>query len=785
MPQVVLAISAWVAAHAFAAMVIGAAINIGLSFVMRALAPKPTLSAAATQGREFSVQQSAPYRQIIFGQRVVGGAFLPVTIAGASNEFWYFIMLWCEGLGNQIEEIAEIRFGDEIAVTGTTPIGKYSGYITVEHHLGTDAQTASSLLTTDVPATWTSTDRLRGIAYTVFKLKYDADKFSDFNLQQVRARIKGAHVLNRRTGAMGYSTNVVDCALQYLTNTRFGVGVGAAKLDDTANNASANVCDELVSVKAGGTRARYALAAAFTTEAEPGRTLEEFRKSCAGTLTFAGMRWQLRAGMWRPPLLPTLTDSDLRGPVELQATQGRKNLANGVKGQFMDTTKWQPTSYPAVAPAKYLTEDGDARLWETLDFAFVTDAGQAQQLALIHLRKLRQQKRIALALKVLAYELVPGDVFAFTHTAFAGKETWVGKTFFVERIGLAVLQEEGGQTLGVNVDGAEENAEVYAWNAAVDEMTFTAPASPTLPSASPAVLVAPGGDPTLRPGVLGVMTYRPMTNPLTATDAGATATVNVAAFTQRIQGVADKSINSGSVTGLSFSTLYFIYYDDAGFAGGAVTYAAATTKETAINGAGRFFVGSILTPADGGADTVGFNDGGVGAQTGGHISRKPTTETTVGTVTGSGNAKDGDWGTKLTARTPAAGVGNITNLNTSVKLSGFGLADDFGRFFKNLKLTVKANASVGNESDATGTSTLRVRYSVNGGSSWTDVRTATAVGAGASASLALQTDVVALPDGSDPGQVQAEVRAEGHSGGANNDGDLTSEMYEAVLEGDL
>ncbi|MCI0348858.1 MAG: hypothetical protein L0Z53_05475 [Acidobacteriales bacterium] len=111
------------------------------------------------------------------------------------------------------------------------------------------------------------------------------------------------------------------------------------------------------------------------------------------------------------------------------------------------------------------------------------------------------------------------------------------------------------------------------------------------------------------------VSYRPLSNPLTATDAGTTATVNIAAFTQRVAGV-DVSVNSGSVSTLSFGTLYFIYYDDAGFAGGSVTYNATTVKETALNGSGRFFVGSIITPKDGAADTSGNNDGGAGAQTG-------------------------------------------------------------------------------------------------------------------------------------------------------------------------
>jgi hypothetical protein len=43
---------------------------------------------------------------------------------------------------------------------------------------------------------------------------------------------------------------------------------------------------------------------------------------------------------------------------------------------------------------------------------------------------------------------------------------------------------------------------------------------------------------------------------------------------------------------------------------------ATITKETALFGAGTFFVGSIITPVPGGLDTFGNNDGGTGAQQG-------------------------------------------------------------------------------------------------------------------------------------------------------------------------
>jgi hypothetical protein len=112
------------------------------------------------------------------------------------------------------------------------------------------------------------------------------------------------------------------------------------------------------------------------------------------------------------------------------------------------------------------------------------------------------------------------------------------------------------------------------------------------------------------------ITYRPTSNPLTAHDAGSSATIFIASFSMRVPGIADIVENSGSITGLVYNTLYYVYFDDPGFVGGAVIYLATTVKETALSGAGRFFVGSILAPIAGAQDTVGNGDGGSGAQSG-------------------------------------------------------------------------------------------------------------------------------------------------------------------------
>jgi hypothetical protein len=245
------------------------------------------------------------------------------------------------------------------------------------------------------------------------------------------------------------------------------------------------------------------------------------------------------------------------------------------------------------------------------------------------------------------------------------------------------------------------------------------------------------------------------------------------------------SNNAGSVTALSFSTLYFISHKDPNLTGGAVTYEAFATKEDALK-EGRVYDGSIVTPADGGPDTLGFNDGGVGAQYGGHIRNLASVETlgAFGAGINSGQGIDGDWSTYVeqSALAPA----NINGQVATLTLSGFRPGMEPDRFYRNVTLKLKVFVSVLNESDAGGTSTIAIEYSTNAGSSWTVIRSATAVGAGAAASLAAQVDTVSLPNGTDLSKVRVRGRVTAHGGAPTaNDGETIVRPYEAEVEADF
>lgn len=109
-----------------------------------------------------------------------------------------------------------------------------------------------------------------------------------------------------------------------------------------------------------------------------------------------------------------------------------------------------------------------------------------------------------------------------------------------------------------------------------------------------------------------INSYTVPTNVLSSADAGSDATITVDPHKRvyPVQGsidVADVDVAGGTITGLPFSTGYYVYYDDPTLADDTPAYQATTDAKTAQVGAaaGRHFVGYVMTPADGGGSTGG------------------------------------------------------------------------------------------------------------------------------------------------------------------------------------
>jgi hypothetical protein len=96
---------------------------------------------------------------------------------------------------------------------------------------------------------------------------------------------------------------------------------------------------------------------------------------------------------------------------------------------------------------------------------------------------------------------------------------------------------------------------------------------------------------------------------ITATDAGADVTITISAHTRHYPQpdgtTVDVAVSGGSLTARAYSTTYYIYYDDASRAGGAVAYQSTTSEATAAQIGDRHTVGGVTTPAALGAAKTG------------------------------------------------------------------------------------------------------------------------------------------------------------------------------------
>ena len=94
---------------------------------------------------------------------------------------------------------------------------------------------------------------------------------------------------------------------------------------------------------------------------------------------------------------------------------------------------------------------------------------------------------------------------------------------------------------------------------------------------------------------------------LTASDAGSDVSVVVAGHTRVYDDQTSIALTTDTITGLSYSTLYAFYYDDATRLVAAPTFIATTTVADARHNkvVGRHFLGQLTTPAAAGGPVGG------------------------------------------------------------------------------------------------------------------------------------------------------------------------------------
>lgn len=473
-----------------------------------------------SQGRLVNVRQPTAPWQVIYGEARVGGVltYMEVTsLGGATNNILHIIITLA---GHECAAIGDVYFDDEVipldgslANGGGNATGRLAGYCTIEKSLGDESGQPFASLVGYSAGKWTDAHRQSGRTKLYVRLIASPDKFPN-GVPTITAVVQGCKLYDPRTGLTAYSANDALAVNHYLTNTAFGFGATyASEIHEDTLIASANVCDEDVTLAAGGTEDRYRVGGAFLTSATPKRTLELMLSAMAGKAVEIGGQWFIYAGAYDTPTLE-LDESDLAGSIHVQALVSRRENANGTKGTFTDpNSSWQPTDFPAIASSTYLAEDGNERVWRDLDLtAFVTSGTQAQRLAKIDLLSVRQGLTVVMPCKLTAWAAATGRTVAVTNTKFG----WSSKAFDVQSSRFTVADDG---TLGVELSLRETAAAVYDWSTSEEQAVDIAPNS-NLPD--PYTVAAPGA-PTIAEDLYETTASRRVAARATVSWAGADA----------------------------------------------------------------------------------------------------------------------------------------------------------------------------------------------------------------------------------------------------------------------
>lgn len=487
---------------------IGAALfKLGVGLVISSLlAPKPPRGALARRNSTFAIRQPSPSRRIPYGVTRLGGIYFyaETTAPAGSDDLTLLTLVFGIGDG-PIEAVDKMYFDSEevsLVSTGTDSNGRAlygatSGttwfptggarLVTCSFYTGSAGQPADATLVAASDSKWTATHTLDGIAYARVTLAYDAEVFK-LGVPNISFEIRGRNdIYDPRTASSGYSANTALCLSHYLTTAKTGPNATyATEIDATALTAAANVCDESVSLDAGGSESRYTSNGFVDLAEKPEGIINDFKTAMAGWMVYSGGRFKVYAGAFETPTF-TIDADMLAGAVTIQNRTPKRERFNLVKGVYQAPENvYQPTDFPSVTNATYQTEDGE-EIDRDMELVFTTSPATAQRIAKIELERSRQELVVSLICNLRSLPAEAGMTVYVTLSRY----DWDAKAFFVQSSSIGLLDDG---TVGVSLSLREIASSVYSWTPATDEKAVaTAPSLSVGPPKVDTLTASPDG----------------------------------------------------------------------------------------------------------------------------------------------------------------------------------------------------------------------------------------------------------------------------------------------------
>jgi len=476
-----------------------ALISVGLGLASSALTPKPKSPSFNDPGRPLAFQPNpdAP-RQVIYGETAIAGQIIAQRTS-SNNKYAHFIAAL--GDGGPYESVEAIRLNNEtVTLDGsgyvTAPTKWASSKCRIETKLGTESQTAFSSAVSEI-SDWTSDHAGKGVALAHLRYEYDPEVWTS-GIPSPLFIMRGRKVYDPRLDSspgndptnasyIAWSQNPALWALDYIrgveTNgTRIlGLGVPSALIDWQSFADAADVCDETVAVKAGGTIARYTGGGGIVSAADdPIAVLEAMMSAMAGVLTTRSGLISVYAGEAQTATV-TLTDDDLAGPIRVTGARSIRETANAVSVQYREPSAgYNFAGAPAYRNSTWETEDDSEVLWTELRLPFTDDHRVAQRLAKIHGGNKREPREISARYKIKAIQIQEGEVFTLDSDSYGSAAN--GKYRVVSR----KINPDGS----VDITARSETDSKYDWTAASEEQD---PPAGTVAAASTPTTATPTG----------------------------------------------------------------------------------------------------------------------------------------------------------------------------------------------------------------------------------------------------------------------------------------------------
>jgi len=443
--------------------------------------------------QESTVSSTAP-RRIVYGKAVVGGNIV-WRVSEETGET-QFAIVWAEGC-NAVNTI--LLDGIDVAVSNNFPNGYFGGNFVAESFTGLTGyqNLTDSFLISKKPSYWDGFHSFSRCAYSYIFLRFNSTAFPN-GFPSVTAEIEGRRIYDPRKDSTSgsilykpslevsshrltnsvtwqYDTNSALCLLDYMLDSRLGLGESFDSFDQQSLRDAIDICEQGVLGSNGLPRKRYTCNGSIFADKSHRENIKQILSTMNGKLIYSNGKYYIKPYAHETAHSQIVDESMIVGAINYSAKQGRADSYNRVKGKFNSlhdgyVVTDYPVQYSGVDADGLTYDDKDGEtLYLDYNLPLTTDEEDAQRLARLMMLRSRMQATVTFTanMKALAYKV--GDTIQFSNQLL-GFTSGLEKEFEITDY---IIQNDIETGITVEITAKEVVLAIYDWQAS-DLIDYTA-----------------------------------------------------------------------------------------------------------------------------------------------------------------------------------------------------------------------------------------------------------------------------------------------------------------------